>query len=230
MPGQASPRTRQAPGTYFIVAQTAASTGPLAASVSTMVPGTMSGYSLGLAPTDVNYTDVCTAPGAARVLPSVDDSSVMAALPFAFRFWGSNLAAGAGVGISSNGFINLTGAASSLTGGSIPDASDGVHGVIAANWIDLVTGPSGVCYATLGVAPTRRWVVQWSGARRYSSSSSPINMEIVLNETTNTIDMVYGSTMTSGGTVGVENQTGTQAVAYSSTMPLINVRLRFTPN
>ncbi|MBK8693525.1 MAG: hypothetical protein IPN17_14840 [Deltaproteobacteria bacterium] len=221
---------RQAPGTYFIVAQTAASTGPLAASVSTMVPGTMSGYSLGLAPSDVNYTDVCSAPGAARVLPSVDDSSVMAALPFAFRFWGSNLAAGAGVGISSNGFINLTGAASSLTAGSIPDASDGVHGVIAANWIDLVTGPSGVCYATLGVAPTRRWVVQWSGARRYSSSSSPINMEIVLNESTNTIDLVYGSSMTSGGTIGVENQTGTQAVTYPSTMPLANVRLRFTPN
>jgi hypothetical protein len=221
---------RQAAGTYFIVAQTTASAGPLAVTVNTTAPGTTSGYALSLSPSDVTYTDVCSSPGAVTVLPSTDDNYVMAPLPFAFRFWGTTLIASTSVGVSSNGFINLTGTGSATTAGTIPDAAAGVNGVIAANWIDIVTGTTGVCYATLGAAPSRRWVVQWANARRYSSSSSPINMEIVLSETTNTIDLVYGPTMTSGGTVGVENQAGTQAVTYPSTSALAGARLRFTPN
>ena len=220
---------RQAAGTYFIVTQTTATAGPLAVTVSTTVPGTMSGYTLTEAPTTVTYTDVCGLTGATSVLPGVDDSAVTARLPFDFRFWGTTLIANSSVGVSSNGFISLDGIGSNLTAGAIPTAGD-PNGVIAANWIDLVTGPTGVCYATLGTAPSRRWVVQWAGARRYSSATSPINMEIVLNETTNIIDIVYGTTMTSGGTIGVENLAGTQAVTYPSTMPLPNARLRFTPN
>lgn len=220
---------RQAPGTYFIVAQTAASAGPLAASVTTAAPSTTSGYTLGLPPASVVYANVCGTPGATTVLPSVDDNAVVARLPFGFRFWGATLPANSGVGVSSNGFISLDGVGSSETAGSIP-AATAPNGVIAANWIDIVTGTTGVCYATQGAAPSRRWVVQWANARRYSSASSPINMEIVLSEGTNTIDLLYGPTMTAGGVVGVENQTGTQAVTWPATMALANARLRFSPN
>jgi hypothetical protein len=221
---------RQAPGTYYIVAQTTASTGPLAATVSTTAPGTMSGYDIGLAPASVTYVNACAASGAVSVLPSLDDNAAVAQLPFAFRFWGTTLIANSGVGISSNGFISLDGVGSADYSPVLPDVS-APNGVIAAQWTDLDTGPSGVCYATLGASPSRRWVVQWSGAKLHGATATgTINMEIILYETTNLIDLVYGPTMLNGGVVGVENQTGSQGVVFPPTRALANTALRFTPN
>ncbi len=219
---------RQTAGTYYIVAQTTAATGPLAASVTTTAPGTTSGYTLSTSPPAVSYVNVCGTAGATSVLPGVDDDAVTARLPFDFRFWGAPILANSNVGISSNGFITLDGAAYPDTSGAIPDATV-PNSVIAANWIDIVTGTTGVCIATQGTAPNRRWIVQWANARRYSGSG-PINMEIILNESTNTIDLVYDVSMTSGGVVGVENATGSAAVTYPNTSSLVGARLRFTPN
>lgn len=219
---------RQAAGTYYIVAQTTASTGPLAASVSTTAPGTTSGYTLSEGPVTVTYVNVCGTAGATTVLTSVDDNAVAAALPFAFRFWGTNLPSGSPVNVSSNGLISLDGVTNASYTAELPAATT-PNGVIAANWRDIVTGTAGVCYATLGTSPSRRWVVQWSNAV-VISTTNPINMEIILNESTNIIDVVYGPTMTSGGLIGVENMTGSTAVTYPSSMPLPNARLRWTPN
>jgi hypothetical protein len=192
-------------------------------------------YTLTAPPPSSVFTEICTLPGVARVLPSIDDSSVLVPMPFAFNFWGAPLPTGRMVNISSNGFISFDGTLASPTGGTIPTAS-APNGVIATFWRDLVTGTNGVCHLTLGAAPARRFVVEWSGTRDYGGSSL-ITTEIVLNEADGTIDMFTPTNGITGvATVGVENLTGTRAVGgctptttTSCAVPA-GSRLRFQPS
>jgi hypothetical protein len=179
------------------------------------------------------YLNACLAAGRVQVLPGVDDSTAMLSVPFAFRFWARNIAAGTLVGVSSNGTLQLNGTPLTALSGSIPSAST-PNGLIAAYWRDLQTGTAGVCSGVFGTAPNRQWVVQWTGARHYLGSEN-LNFEIVISETTNTIDLVY-STMTGSAscTVGVESDDGMMAVGGCAAMattcgPVSNYRTRFTP-
>ncbi|MFN9800075.1 MAG: hypothetical protein ACK54P_08670, partial [Bacteroidota bacterium] len=57
---------------------------------------------------------------------------------------------------------------------------------------------SGVRYETLGVAPNRTLVVQWTGFSRYTTTASNgdnLNFQIRLNETTNSVEVVYSVAM-----------------------------------
>lgn len=95
--------------------------------------------------------------------------------------------------------------------------------VVAAFWDDLVfdtsSAPfSGMRYATLGVAPNRRFVVEWSSLRRFVSNgpgTSHASFQIELHETTDHIIIHYGpvapGTGNWSGFVGLENATGTEA-------------------
>ncbi|MBL8679311.1 MAG: hypothetical protein JNK05_09110 [Myxococcales bacterium] len=181
------------------------------------------------------FLSACTAAGRQTVLTSVDDSTAATTLPFAIRFWDQNLAAGAPVTVSSNGNIQLLSGGSTLTSGSIPSTST-PNATIAPYWRDLVTSTSGVCIATFGTAPNRQWVVQWQSVTHYSSGTGPLTFEVVITETTNTIDLVYG-TMSSvlSAAVGVENTAGTLAVGGCAAMatscaPASNSRVRFVPS
>lgn len=46
---------------------------------------------------------------------------------------------------------------------------------------------------TIGTAPNRVCVVQWTKYRKYNNSGDDINFQIRLNETTNIVDIVYGT-------------------------------------
>jgi subtilisin-like proprotein convertase family protein len=46
---------------------------------------------------------------------------------------------------------------------------------------------------TIGTAPNRVFVAQWTNYRKYSATGDNINFQIRLNETSNTIDVVYGT-------------------------------------
>lgn len=100
--------------------------------------------------------------------------------------------------ISPNGFINLGAVqpapnnylplsnATPLTGG----------GSIAALGVDL-TGAADIVYSTIGGAPNRTFVVQWSNAVRKAGTGN-FNFQIRLNETTNTIQFSYGACAPTG--------------------------------
>ncbi len=194
-------------------------------------------YARTVPPSSVTFTEVCGMAGATRVLTSTDDGSVFAPLPFTFNFWGAPLPAGRMVNISSNGFLSLDGVASNSLGDTIPSSST-PNGVVATFWRDLRTGTSGVCHATLGSAPYRRFIAEWSGTYLYGGTSTQsITTEIVLNESDGAIDILTQSnTMPSGttATVGVENLTGTRSVGgctgttATCTNPSGN-RVRFAP-
>ncbi len=182
------------------------------------------------------FVQACSTAGNTRVLSSQDDGTTTFAAPFPLRFWGSLLTAPR-VTVSTNGWISPTHADTGIAylTGTIPSSSS-PNGVIAAQWRDLETGPSGICVVTTGTSPNRRWIFQWANARYYADTGSSLDFEIVLHETTGVIDLLY-STMTGAqsSTVGIENSTGTIGLGgcedgtTTCTTPS-NTRIRFTPS
>lgn len=92
-----------------------------------------------------------------------------------------------------------------------------------AFWDDIVFGTNGaMCFATVGEAPNRKFVVEWRDMNFASSGdqTASLTFEAILSEGTNSIDTVYhdmnGPTLRASGdsaTVGVQNSTGTAAQA-----------------
>jgi hypothetical protein len=68
--------------------------------------------------------------------------------------------------------------------------------VAALYWTDLITR-GGVCYATLGSAPWRQFVVEWDDAMEYGGNGNAhLTFELIVREirppqTHNVIDFVY---------------------------------------
>ncbi len=168
------------------------------------------------APSTVTFVDACAAAGHTSVLAGVDDGSVVATLPFAFRYWATDLPSGAPINVCSNGWIGMTGAMDVTASGMIPDPTGGGFdpvGVVAPNWQDEVNRGA-QCIATVGAAPNRQWVVEWDDAAHFPVSSAVHETyEVILTEGTGTIDFVY-QTMTGAdmATVGVMSQDDTQGV------------------
>jgi hypothetical protein len=61
---------------------------------------------------------------------------------------------------------------------------------------------SELSYQTLGTAPNRILVVQWTNYRRFSGTGQSYNFQIILSETTNTVGVSYGSFTESNATSG----------------------------
>lgn len=64
-------------------------------------------------------------------------------------------------------------------------------GTISALGLDLIATTDNITYQTIGSAPNRTFVVQWSNVRRKSKTGN-FNFQIRLNETSNTIEFSYG--------------------------------------
>jgi hypothetical protein len=75
-------------------------------------------------------------------------------------------------------------------------------GTISALGIDLISGTptDNIVFQTIGTAPNRTFVVQWTNARRKVALGN-FNFQIRLNETTNRIQIVYGACSTSDPSV-----------------------------
>jgi len=180
------------------------------------------------------WIDACAAAGHLTFLPSTDDSSVLTPIPFPFRYWATNLAAGAMINISSNGFMSMDGLANNSLGGSIPSTGT-PNATIAPHWGDLFTGTAGICVATVGAAPNRQWVVEWSGARNFGGSNV-LNFEVVLTENNAFIDIIFDMlTAPTSHVTGIEDQTGAMALGgcaggtSTTCIPTTGMRARFEP-
>ena len=179
------------------------------------------------------WIDACATPGHQTVLADVDDGSFRAALPFRFRFWGEPLLEGAAVLVSPNGYLTFQPGAPTPANGIVPNRLDGVDAVIAAQWRDLRTRSPGVCLAVLGNPGSRQWVIQWSDARYYTSIFGHLNFEVVLSESSDAIDLNYGSmTLPEPATVALESWDGSRSsVPFTIPQPIVfsNTRARFIP-
>lgn len=184
------------------------------------------------------FVDACAIAGSGRLLPGMDDAGALTPLPFGFTFWGAPLAAGRMVNVSTNGFISLDGAVDNGLQGIVPDPA-APNGVIAAWWTDLFTSSTGICTATTGAAPARRFLVQWSSVAYFASRSTDMNFEVVLNEQGGFIDLVYQRLAPLPPryvpTVGLESMSGVQGSFLCTTAGLTCTvaagnTFRYTPN
>jgi hypothetical protein len=180
-----------------------------------------------------SWVDACAAPGHLNLLQNVDDASAMTSLPFELSFWGTRLPARSMVNVSSNGWIGLDGMMNASLAGRVTDPTP-PNAVVAAQWVDLVTGPPGVCVATVGDAPSRRLAFEWIDVGYYSDRATRVTFEVVLHEG-GAIELLYPRL---GGRrdaeVGVESFDGVDSLSLcmpeTPQCPLTSgARVRLTP-
>jgi uncharacterized repeat protein (TIGR01451 family) len=175
------------------------------------------------------------------VLPNSDDQWVVGInLGFFFNYYGTDYSQ---LAIGNNGLL-FSGIGTSQYVNDPITQSPRIHGFIAPFWDDIVTwGSAGaIYYQTLGIAPNRKFVVEWYDNQHYSSSSSGITFEAILYEGTNNIlfqykDVDFGSVSGAVGgdnppydnggsaTVGIEDPTGTIGLQYSFNEQVITLGL-----
>jgi Lamin Tail Domain len=136
-----------------------------------------------------------------------DDAVLPVIIPFSFLFNNTNYTTAS---VNSNGYLTF-GAATSAGGDYLPiSATTSYTGAISAFGRDLISNATTIVSSTEGTAPNRSFVIQWNNARRYSGGAvagDVLNFQIRLNETTNTIDVVYG-TCTATSTTALTSQVG----------------------
>ncbi len=164
-------------------------------------------------PAGVAFIDACALAGHMEVLAGADDSFVLSPIPFAFRYFNTMLAPNAMINVVSNGWIGMDGVGTATYNFPIPQVA--VPNSVVAPYEGDNQNEGAQCIATVGVAPMRQWVVQWNHAHHCCGAMAGVDLtyEVVLSETTNTIDFIY-QTMTGARAqaVGIENETGTIAV------------------
>ncbi|HET9346132.1 MAG TPA: carboxypeptidase regulatory-like domain-containing protein [Candidatus Limnocylindrales bacterium] len=137
-------------------------------------------------------------------------------LPFEFEFYGESYSQ---VFLSDNGYVNFLGPdqfnsfPSAIPSESIPNAA------IYPFWQDLaVDAQAAIDYQTVGTAPNRAFVIEFSQVQVFGSSTH-ISFEIKLWEN-GSIDMLYGPNPANPGDgrnagIGIENAAGNDALQFS---------------
>jgi hypothetical protein len=166
------------------------------------------------------------------VLSLHDDEVSDPAIPlgFMFRFYGTPHTA---VRVSSNGFLTFLDdfAANGCCEGRPVADVEAPNGIVAAQWQDLYPPGGGtIRYQTLGQAPNRRFVVQFTGVPEFFNGPLA-TWQIVLLETSNEIRVAYVTAMnTRRATAGLESQAGTVGLNWQfGPFSLSNTAVRYLP-
>jgi hypothetical protein len=167
-------------------------------------------------------------------------STTVVSIPFSFSFWKATYA---GVWPSTRGVLYF--------GGTAPPLDDGLgngylptdtYGPAAAPFWDdiyLRDAPgSDICLTETGAAPNREFVVEWAHAGRVGRASDDLTFEVVLHETSNVVELVYGPMNAdatdapfadgSRAAIGIQSGNNGVAVAYEGTVAA-GVGIRYTP-
>jgi hypothetical protein len=179
----------------------------------------MGNYTRG--PSPLGFIDACNLPGAQRVLTALNDGEASLTLPFPFRFYGTQRTT---MGVSVNGAVGFPSAPTAWSNTTLPSATLG--DAILPFWDDLQTRPTGVCTATVGSAPDRLFITQWSNADLQDRGvdgdlGASLNFEVVLAEATQAIHVLYGDMQGDGrasgssATVGVQRAAGARYDLYA---------------
>lgn len=174
------------------------------------------------------------ATGTATGLADTDDIDVP--IGFSFDFYGTSYT---NVTIEADGALAFDGDSIGTLNSCGARTSAPLH-FIAAFWDDLDSGDptSEVFYETLGTAPNRRFVAHWDTERWLSTTGDRFEFRIVLEETSNTIQVCYLDTDVDdtaydqglSATSGIGGPTS-NSVEYSCNMANLtdDLVLRYTP-
>jgi uncharacterized protein (TIGR03437 family) len=195
-----------------------------------------------------SFVDISGGGGGTSILSGTDDAAVNVTLPFAFQFYGTGYTK---VCVSSNGaayFLSDPAVCATINDFANTDLSAGAPGADQAAifpfWTDLTfqtPGAGSVFYQTLGVAPNRRFIIQWSNAYPQGSPNA-VTFQAVLAETSNAVFFQYQTVSLGAGnpanngaqsTIGIRNAnaqtTGQQLQwAFNSAVVADSVALAFT--
>jgi subtilisin family serine protease len=167
-----------------------------------------------------------------------DDVATSVPLPFDFFYYGRTYQT---AHVSTNGHINFLGRNTSLSNVALPRTSL-PNAAIYPFWDDLYVDASSQMMTKLsGTAPNREFLVEWRNVRFFGgSTSSRVDVEAVLAETGEislryrNLDPAVGRETGNSATVGIENETGTDALQYSFNASVLNdaqsIRFRLPPN
>jgi subtilisin family serine protease len=158
-----------------------------------------------------------------------DDFAGRLKLPFDVAFYGKTYSQ---VFISDNGYVNFLGPdLYNPYPTSIPSASP-PNAAIYAMWEDLaLDDASSVDYSVGGSPGDRTFTIQYTNVR---SKSSPgrLDFQVRLHEGTERIDLLFGDNPSNPGdgrnaTIGIENETGTDALQFGFHDQLVEPRSAF---
>lgn len=156
------------------------------------------------------WDDISTT-GTVVPFAGIDDAQVSLSLPFTFTYFGVPHTS---VSACTNGFVQFGGFSTSALNVAMPSTVP-PNGIVAVFWDDLFLSGFTVRSETLGVAPSRRFVVSWIGVSQFGTTNS-LTFQVALYETTNVIRMQYQSIAAANATatIGIENEAGDTALQY----------------
>lgn len=188
--------------------------------------------------------------GTALTFPSNDDGIVNVPLPFSFTYYGQSYDT-LTVGVNGAAVVSNACTADADCGGAsfgtcsanrceyfVPFTPHTLPGpglpnrVLSPFWTDLLFGSgSSVMTETLGTAPNREFVIQWTNIGRYlgfnTPSTSRANFQLRIDEASGAVRFHYGPftsaaddalwvdpfNIPSGGVIGIENDDGTEGLS-----------------
>ena len=152
---------------------------------------------------------------------------------FTYNFFGNNYTK---VNVGTNGNIQFgtyngsdVGGLGDFTFTSLPNAVEPLN-IIAAAAVDLNATAGTIKYWTQGIAPTRVFVVEWSGVPGYANNGSN-TAQIKIFETTGNVEThIQNSSSTSNKIVGLQNADASiGAMPFSNTTTITNQAWKFVP-
>ncbi|MFF9015639.1 S8 family serine peptidase [Streptomyces sp. NPDC014870] len=200
-------------------------------SVTAALPARSDAYGNSCLPAAYSWVD-----GKTKVALSGDENAKTIALPFPVSFYGVPYSQAS---VTTNGLVNfLAPRLGDYANTALPSPGQ-PNGILAAYWDDLtIDAKSAVKTATSGTAGQRRFAIVWENAALVADPGRRITFEAVFEEATGAIVLQYqsiaaGSALEAGGqaTVGMENQSGTDALPFSFNESVIADRsaIRITP-
>jgi hypothetical protein len=142
--------------------------------------------------TTSTYTALSTS---TNIFPATWDDNAVASvtIPFTFVFNGVDYTS---CNVATNGFITFGSTTPANDLYSPISTNTGYAGAVSGFGRDLISNSSAIVYGIEGISPNRVFVVQWVNARRYDGvavAGDVLNFQIRLHETSNLVQVKYGS-------------------------------------
>ncbi|MPY31023.1 S8 family serine peptidase [Streptomyces adustus] len=170
--------------------------------------------------------------GTKKVSLTGDEDSATVSLPFPAKLYGVSYSSAS---VTTDGLVNfLSSRVGDYSNTALPTTgANGVKGIVAPLWDDLTLDKkSSVQTATTGTAGSRKFAIVWNNAAYADGTSGRATFEAVFDEATGAVTLQYQSVADkgAGATVGIANQSGTDALQYSFNQSVIadGTTVRFT--
>jgi hypothetical protein len=189
-------------------------------------------YTVG--PSSQAFVDACSIVGHTNYLQNIDDGpTALIPMPIPFTFYGANVTQ---YWLHADGVMGFgTPFPTYFFACPLPNATDPLSSIMQLA-VDLHQTANGLCVAVTGAAPNRQLVITESDAYIYPDATTHLTYTTFLNETTNTIDIVYQTMMGTNAqgqtaVVGIQSATLALAVQFSCHTASVpgGTAIRFTP-